>query len=351
MDSFLFFLSYNFLRTNRLKLHSNGSPAKKLPVHEEILVGMASGAFSKFFTTPVAQIVTRKQTARMTGSSASGESSLAIARRIRQQKGLQGFWSGYSASLVLTLNPSLTMLFHETLLRVLVPRGKRENPGARITFLLAALSKAMASAITYPFSLAKSRAQVSSKRPLDDEESLHPEKESLKQTEQKAARKVRKDTIFDTVLQIAREEGVGGLYQGLSGEVLKGFFSHGLTMLMKESIHKIVIQLYYLVLKAIQRYPSPNELAEMAGEKLEDAREAVVEAAGEVVDAASDVVSGNGNGVKSAGKNGKEEYWTQQVGKTVDSLAEWYGKGKERTMDFLDDYIPEYDDDDNGWGW
>jgi len=341
---------------------------KKLPIYEELLVGMVSGAFSKFFTTPVQQIVTRKQTAKMVAkrsgapsgdvpSSTKGMSSREIARQIHAQKGLAGFWSGYSASLVLTLNPSLTMLFHESLVRVFVKREKRDNPGAKMTFLLAALSKALASTITYPFSLAKSRAQVSAKKPLDDEEGDRISgRDSAREMEKKAARKVKKDTIFEMVVQIAREEGVGGLYQGLSGEVLKGFFSHGLTMLMKESIHKVVIQLYYLILKAIQRYPSPDELTKLAGEKVGDVKDAVVEAAGEAKDAVveaasnvSDAVAGAGAG--GDGKNGWTAQGQQVVDKTVHSVAELYRRGKQETADFLDDYIPEFDDDDNGWGW
>jgi hypothetical protein len=339
-DSFLFFLAYNFVRKSRLEAH--GPKAKKLPVYEELAVGMVSGAFSKFFTTPVAQIVTRKQTAALTASDDAQLSSAEIARRIRAQKGIAGFWSGYSASLVLTLNPSLTMLFHETLLRLTVRREHRENPGAKVTFLLAALSKALASTITYPFSLAKSRAQVSAKKPLDDEEKIS-EKDSARDVEKKAARKVRKDTIFDTVLQIAREEGVAGLYQGLSGEVLKGFFSHGFTMLVKESIHKLVIQLYYVLLKAIKRYPSPEEIGRLAGEKVGEVKDAVVEAAGDAKDAVADAVGANGNG------NGKT--WTSQVQQGVQSVAELYRRGKEETADILDDYVPLFDDDDNGWGW
>lgn len=68
VDSFLFFLAYNFTRNSRLKKYSgaDGRAAKKLPVIEELAVGMVSGAFSKFFTTPVQQIVTRKQTAAST---------------------------------------------------------------------------------------------------------------------------------------------------------------------------------------------------------------------------------------------------------------------------------------------
>lgn len=67
-------------------------------------------------------------------------------------------------------------------------------------------------------------------------------------------------SVFSTLLKIVQNEGVIGLYDGLTGEVLKGFLSHGVTMMVKESVHRLIIQAYYLVLKALQRYPSPTDL-------------------------------------------------------------------------------------------
>ncbi|KIW04594.1 uncharacterized protein PV09_04342 [Verruconis gallopava] len=344
-DSFLFFLAYNFIRKDRMQKHGG---AKKLPVYEELLVGMAAGAFSKFFTTPIQQIVTRKQTAAMIAkrspnASASSKklSTRDIAMQIKQQKGLAGFWAGYSASLVLTINPSLTMMFHGALLRLLVKRDRRSNPGAKTTFLIAALSKAMVSTITYPFSLAKARAQVSSKKPLKDDEHISTKEDSAKQVEEKAARKLRKDTIFDTVLQIARDEGLEGLYQGLGGEVMKGFFAHGLTMLMKERIHTIVIQLYYWVLKAIQKYPSPQELKGLASKTANDVKGAVVETASDVKEAVGDAANTAVDNGKAISKRGQEA-----LQNTIESFGEIYRKGREDAADFLDDYLPF---DDNDW--
>src|SRR5215469_5193200 len=114
-DSFLFFLAYNFIRRRRL----NSRNEKRLPMHEELGVGMLAGAFAKFFIMPVAQVVTRKQVASMVAArdettKASPELSVRdITLRIHRETGLLGFWSGYSASLILTINPSLTFLFHE----------------------------------------------------------------------------------------------------------------------------------------------------------------------------------------------------------------------------------------------
>jgi len=233
-----------------------------------------------------------------------------------------------------------------------------------MTFLIAALSKAMASSITYPFSLAKSRAQVSSKSPAANDTETFSEKDSAKDIEKKAARKFRNDTIFDTLIKIAKEEGLPGLYQGLSGEVLKGFFSHGFTMLLKERIHQLIIQLYYLVLKATKKYPSRDELAKLASEKASDVKDAIGETASDVGEKAmqvKDVVTEKVSVVKDAAKNAmdvgqnalKEATDQSQnvLDRSIEAVSELYRRGKEETADIMDDYVEQDDDDDNGWGW
>lgn len=262
-DSFLFFLAYNFLRQSRIR--SSKTSSKHLPVLDELSVGFLAGAFSKFLTTPIANVVTRKQTSSMLSGRDSGMgtdqgSVRSIALEIRKERGLQGFWSGYSASLVLTLNPSLTFFFFETLKRTILLRSKRENPSAQVTFLLAAISKALASSITYPFSLAKSRLQASTTK----------EHDSADQKPSSAKPATAPDNVFTAIIHIAQTQGIGALYEGLGGEVLKGFFSHGITMIVKEAVHKLVIQLYYTILKLLKRYPSPQELAESAKEHAGD---------------------------------------------------------------------------------
>ncbi|KAF2677485.1 mitochondrial carrier [Lentithecium fluviatile CBS 122367] len=281
-DSFLFFLAYTYIGQKRRT--SQGS--SRLSALDEIGVGMLAGAFSKFFTSPIQNIVTQKQTAAMVASrdpksSISPDYSVKdIALQIRDEKGLQGFWSGYSASLILTVNPSITFVFHKLLLRLLIPRDRRSDPGARVTFILAAVSKALASTITYPFSLAKTRAQVSSQKP-SERSGPTSETEKLDDAGKTKTSRVRQRTVFSTILRIAQTEGVGALYQGLGAEVLKGFFSHGITMLMKDRLHNAIINLYYLILHSLQKYPSPEELAKMVSDQAKGAYENGKERVGE----------------------------------------------------------------------
>lgn len=280
-DSFLFFLAYTTIRQRRIVARVGPARAAKsqnivLPIFDELAVGVVAGAFSKLFTTPLANIVTRKQTAAGNDAGKAKDLSTAdIAAQIRSEKGLQGFWAGYSASLILTLNPSITFLLNELLKYALVPRSRRDRPSAAVTFFLAAISKSAASSVTYPFSLAKTRAQAPSAAQASSGGSAPTASAVI------AAFKPR---ILSTVVTIYRTEGIHALYAGLSGEVLKGFFSHGFTMLAKDAVYASIVKTYYLLLVVLRRYPSPEQLLERAREQAEEFSEVAREGARELAD-------------------------------------------------------------------
>lgn len=284
-DSFLFFLAYSAIRQKRIVARVGAERAARsknvvLPVFDELAVGILAGSLAKLFTTPLSNIVARKQTsaARKDGN-AKNLSTSDIAARIRAEKGLLGFWSGYSATLILTLNPSLTFFLNEFLKRTLLPQSKRDKPPAALTFLLAALSKVAASSITYPFSLAKTRAQVmSNSKSKSTEPTTTPTSLISSLTPE----------IISTVITMARTDGVTGLYAGLQGEVLKGFFSHGFTMLAKDAVYSSIIKSYYLLLMLARRYPSPEELMERAREQAEEYTEVAREGARDLAERAKE---------------------------------------------------------------
>ncbi|KAK5652535.1 hypothetical protein OQA88_10441 [Cercophora sp. LCS_1] len=244
-DSFLFFLFYTWFRARRLHARN----ASYLSTLEELAVGAAAGACSKAFTTPVGNVVTRRQTASLLhNGKPAGTSFSETVAEIRSEKGWLGLWAGYSASLVLTLNPSMTFFLQQTLKRVLVPRERWDEPGRSVTFLLAAGSKVAATSVTYPFQIAKARVQVSSSGNKKEEDKGEEQGEGIK--------RMARETIFATVVRIARTEGVKALYDGIEGELLKGFFNHGTTMMAKDIIHGFLVRLYLGLLVFLQRYPA-----------------------------------------------------------------------------------------------
>ncbi|KAJ5727688.1 Mitochondrial substrate/solute carrier [Penicillium malachiteum] len=275
LDSFLFFLAYTIVRQRRIIARVGPARAARnknivLPILDELAIGVVAGSFSKLFTTPLANIVTRKQTAA-SKDGGSSQSTREIAARIRKEKGIAGFWSGYSATLILALNPSITFFLNALLKRLLLPRSKRDKPSPAITFLLAALSKSAASSVTYPFSLAKTRLQT-----MGGSKGEQTSGTTLKSSSLLSALMPR---IITTVIAIARAEDISALYSGLQGEVLKGFFSHGFTMLAKDAVYGSIVKSYYMFLILLRRYPSPEELVERAREQAEEYREIALEGA------------------------------------------------------------------------
>ncbi|KAL3479339.1 mitochondrial carrier domain-containing protein [Aspergillus californicus] len=323
LDAFLFFLAYEFFRQRRITARHGPKRRSKhtvLPVLDELAVGVLAGAFAKLFTTPLSNIVARKQTS---GSSAS---SANIASKIRAEKGIRGFWSGYSASLILTLNPSITFLLNEMLKYAILRRNKRVKSSAIITFILAAVSKSAASSITYPFSMAKTRSQISgaSAKASNGED---PDSGFFLMP-----------SIISNVITIAQTEGLSELYTGLRGEVLKGFFSHGFTMLAKDAVYAAIVRAYYLLLIVTKRYPSPEVLLEQARERAEEYAEAVREGAKDLAEKAK---SGTDEVLENHSGNVAIDMTSNAHPADVDAMGVGPGAGSNETAELVGDYVED----------
>ncbi|KAK5108109.1 hypothetical protein LTR62_008763 [Meristemomyces frigidus] len=320
-DSFLFFLAYSYLRQHQLRKDG----VKQLSIVKELGVGIGAGVAAKLVTTPLQNIITRQQTAALvaardssTQTSKDHQTIREIGHQIYAERGLSGFWAGYSASTILTLNPAITFAT-DNLLKRLLPTSQRGKQSPSTTFLLAAISKVIATSLTYPVMLAKSRAQASPSNrtskaegteknaPLPAAPSIEretnrlPASDRTKQTLSLSARKVfrlvfAQQAIFLSLRKIYLEEGLSGLYAGIEGELLKGFLSHGLTMAVKEKVHRSVIQTYYLLLRLLKRWP--EEVKAVAGE----AKHVVEAAKGKVGDVEGRFVEGAKEAMKGGGK-------------------------------------------------
>jgi Mitochondrial carrier protein len=202
-------------------------------------------------------LVTRKQTSGQTSKDGKPASSASIIRDIYREKGITGtlpllrfprksqvltlgFWSGYRSSILLTLNPSITYYIFELFKSRFPPgslqRGTKGKAHTSLeTFLFAAVAKSIASTITYPFILAKARMQVSERRNL---------------------------TPISVVRRIVREEGWQALFEGLPGQIFKGFWSQGLLLMFKDRVGAVIIALYIRLYQYRQRGGDLNSLLE-----------------------------------------------------------------------------------------
>lgn len=319
-DSFIFFLLYDYLRRDRVRRNGGNST---LPALQELGVGFVAGATTKLCTTPMANIATRQQAAALANRGGRTPSFMEIANDIRAADGPSGFWSGYSASLVLTLNPSLTFFLFEFFKRVTLPRSKRDNPPAFATFFLAALSKACASSVTYPISLAKARLQAGSMDKKKEEEAearvvdkaIHSSSEPVEKVEKKAAR----STLLSTLMTVYSTEGPTALYEGLHLEVLKAFVSHGITMSVKQFIAKLISQVSYTLSIIFSRYTAGA--AKRASRLAERAKDSSV------------------------------EYYDLSIKRVNDRMQEAATATKDKAYEVAE-FVHEYvEEEDNGEGW
>ncbi|KAG5942476.1 hypothetical protein E4U53_007240 [Claviceps sorghi] len=242
VDSFLFFGFYTYLRRT----------TRQSGVVQELATGALAGAFSKAITTPISNVVTRMQ---MQSNAESLRQALTEIRR--QGGGVAGLWSGYSATLVLTMNPSITFFVNRRLARRIIPALEEEDiPVAWIAFVLAAFSKAAATVLTYPFQTGRTRLQMPNNKAkfeststesgdIDESETAECKRHGAKSLLTRLF-EIFDKTVFGIILRIINKEGLRALYDGLQGELLKGFLSHGLTMVTKGSLHRLVIRLWFL---------------------------------------------------------------------------------------------------------
>lgn len=110
----------------------------------------------------------------------------------------------------LALLPSLTLYIHSVLLRFLVPAQVRVHPPGSVTFLLGALSNALATIPLYPLVLIKALSQSGADKKTEGREML------------------------GTMARIVDNEGLIGLYKGFEGQLAKGVVQQGVMMLVKQ---------------------------------------------------------------------------------------------------------------------
>lgn len=224
ISAFFYFYAYDMLRNGRLRQiaqrRKSGKAPATLGIAEELLIGSLAGMFCKFITSPLSNIVTRQQTAHLTEQSTHKQiptSAIGILKDIYNEKGITGLWTGYKATIFLSVNPSLTYYFFQLLKAVFIPRKYRDNPSKFHLFFFPATAKTLATLLTYPLLLFKTRVQIKSTKGASE-------------------------VSFKSLL-------THNPYQGASGQVLKGFFSQGITMLTKDQISRFIIYLYFVFLK------------------------------------------------------------------------------------------------------
>ncbi|KLO17420.1 adenine nucleotide transporter [Schizopora paradoxa] len=249
---YAYFFFYSWVRGSYIKrLLSKLPPGSKVPTigtAMELLLGAIAGALAQIFTIPVSVIATRQQvgagskkkaiTAAKPSYSAvanpdvdtsDDNSFLGVGRQIIREDGVAGLWLGLKASLVLTVNPSITYGVFERVKNMMLLAKEAAGTGAKLTpfqsFFLGALSKSLATVVTYPYIMAKVRIQAGT---------ASSKEESLPGPSSSSEEKPKSDDAIPLLARVLKEEGFTGWYQGMSAQITKAVLSQALLFMSKD---------------------------------------------------------------------------------------------------------------------
>ncbi|KAH9819598.1 mitochondrial carrier domain-containing protein [Melampsora americana] len=251
---FAYFYWYTIVRKTYLRSlfpiqkGKDRSQKEHLSIGTELGLGAISGAIAQIFTIPVSVIATRQQ---LETSKTESKSLMKTATEIIQEDGLTGLWRGLRPSLVLTVNPAITYGMFERLKVFFLGMDGKLTPGK--AFLMGALSKTMATVVTYPYIMAKVRLQAK----YDDDDEHH---EEVHQTVEKGEspsdrkfkdhkKKERYEGALDVLRKVASEKGLSGWYQGMQAQITKAVLSQALLFGIKDLLEDYTVLILILFSK------------------------------------------------------------------------------------------------------
>ncbi|KAF9524865.1 adenine nucleotide transporter [Crepidotus variabilis] len=248
-QQYAYFFFYSLVRSSYIKrLSSKLPPGSKIPqlsTAAELLLGAAAGALAQIFTIPVSVIATRQQVGRQGKETSkdpeifllddkeyTDDSFMGVAREIVEEEGVTGLWLGIKPGLVLTVNPAITYGVFERLKSViLLAKGSASTKmGPWLSFLIGALSKTLATVVTYPYIMAKVRIQA---RTADSEDALehHEKPPHAHEYHHQHSKHIG---ALDILGRVYKREGFTGWYQGMQAQIMKAVISQALLFTSKE---------------------------------------------------------------------------------------------------------------------
>ncbi|KAG0043162.1 hypothetical protein BGZ83_011763 [Gryganskiella cystojenkinii] len=284
-SSFVYFYVYMALRQRKEHRRQSG----QLSTFQELFLGAEAGVISRFFTAPIHVVTTRQQVMgkdllqkqQLKGVDAKDVrakvSAWSIFKDIYTQDGITGFWAGYAPTVILSINPSITYFLFETMKKTIIakqtqalaksnssPSKSLLTAAASLTslqiFFISAFSKAIASFLTYPLILTKTKLQTKEKEQeqqgnnnssLNTSPDGQPVGEGLEKVKEKSFEGI--SDVFKTVI---RDKGIAGLYSGCQGQVVKGFFSFGLMYMIKDRVVAWMLTVFLAIHKMRNRVKS-----------------------------------------------------------------------------------------------
>ncbi|XP_061358599.1 peroxisomal adenine nucleotide carrier 1-like [Gastrolobium bilobum] len=229
VSQFVYFYGYSYFK--RVYLDKSGS--KSIGTKANLVIAAAAGACTAIVTQPLDTASSRMQT------SAFGKSK-GLLKTLAEGTCSDAF-DGLGISLLLTSNPAIQYtVFDQLKERALRNIRDEDDKGlspaslsAFMAFLLGAISKSVATVLTYPAIRCKVMIQAA-----DIDELTSKRKKKLQKT------------VSGVLYAIWKREGILGFFKGLQAQILKTVLSSALLLMIKEKISATS----WLLILAVRRY-------------------------------------------------------------------------------------------------
>lgn len=221
LTNFVYYYFYElasnvFLRANALRGRKSGLLAIQL-----IITGAIAGAITCVALNPFWVANTRTMTAKKEldkdGKTTKSTSTFKTLVDIAQNDGISTLFAGVFPALVLVINPIIQYTIFEQIKNLVVAAKGKNSFTAGKAFFIGAFGKLIATFLTYPYITLKSR--------------MHIKRKKVEQLD-----KPVKLLMVQEIQKILKEEGLDGLYGGLTVKLMQSISTAAFLFYFKETL-------------------------------------------------------------------------------------------------------------------
>ncbi|CAR26124.1 hypothetical protein ZYGR_0E01070 [Zygosaccharomyces rouxii] len=218
ITNFVYYYFYEWATNSvkRICLHN------RLSTLESMFTGAVAGSATVIASNPIWVANTRMTVTK------SHKSTLATIMEIVEKDGFFTLFSGVRPALLLVINPIIQYTTFEKLKNLVLSNSKSDReilpPGW--AFLFGAIGKLLATGLTYPYITIKTRR--------------HLEKQN-------------KSGNGDSLFQVAKREGVSGLYNGISYKLTQSILTAAFLFYFKEGLTSWAVRMLKFIRQLLLR--------------------------------------------------------------------------------------------------